>query len=856
MSYHATISFKQCCLLLVLLFGMALTPTAASVLTQFPDTERAPSVQSPSAADTAALQMAFRKSLIADGKILNPDDDPLLGDGMAEDWFGTAVAVAGDTAVIGAYRHAHQGVPGAGVAYVFARVSGQWQRQTSLHASSTGLDDFFGYSVAIDDDTIIVGAPGRKGPSGDRTGAAYVFTRSGQTWSEQAILRANNSDAGDSVGSSVALQGDHAFVGAFAGDSGAIAQAGFVHVFLRSKGNWQQQASLSAPDAGAGDGFGWAIALSGNSVLIGAPFADRSGQSDAGAAYVFTEQTEGYSHQATLVASDPGSDDLFGMAVALYADTALVGAPADDTAVGVDSGSAYVFLRSSGNWTRDPKLIASDGEATDFFGFSVVLDADTAVIGAFSNSTPSGPDTGSAYVYAYEGNSWQEQSQLRPSNVQSYDNFSWALALSGDELFASAYNDDTEAGISAGSATVFAFDGSQWMEQAQLTAGNGAAQNQFGSSVVMAGDTALISATDLYQGMVHVFVRQGNSWMRQATLRGADAVPFDAFGAALALDGDTALVSAPFQNVGNRVGSGAVYVFVRSQGIWTQQAKLLASNPGSNDAFGDALALSGDTALIGGPYMDGVSENQGAVVVFNRTGSTWTETGPLQDPNGQAFGQFGLALALAGDLAVVGAPSRFSDTVLTGRAYIYRRVSGSFSLDQDLIGPSLSPDSGFGEVVALSGDTVLVGAPYQMNVSGDSIGTVFVFEQHLGQFSYQQALVPNDVQPNDRFGQSLALAGDLALIGSQPSLGSMTPERESGLAYVFARGAAGFSEAVKLQASDGEVGDAYGFSVALSGSSGLIGAPQQNSRVTDSGFVGAVYALTQPVLLSDGFEGP
>ncbi|AVP96251.1 hypothetical protein C7S18_03165 [Ahniella affigens] len=840
----------------VILFGLMLSPLAAATAPLAPAAGRLLQGHFAAAGEQHALQSAFIKSLVDDGKILNPNDDPMLGDGMAEDWFGMSIALDQDTAVVGSYRHASYGVPGAGVAYVFTRSAGRWHRQTSLHGSNGDIDDFFGWSVAISGDTILIGAPGMAGPNGGQTGAAYVFTRAGDAWHEQAILRASNSDTGDYVGWTVALQGDRAIVGAFAGDPGAIQDAGFVHLFARTAGQWQQQASLSAPDAGAGDGFGWSIALSGSAVVIGAPFADVSGRADAGAAYVFVDQAGSFSYQAKLVANDGDNFDEFGIAVAIYQETALIGAFGDDTSLGADSGSAYVFQRHSGTWAQDLKVLASDGEGSDFFGASLAMDADTAVIGAFSNNTTAGSDAGSAYVFAYSGNLWQEQTQLRPSDSQASDNFSWALALSGNDLFASAYNDDTEAGVNAGTVTAFLFDGSQWTEQARLSAGRGVHGSRFGQSMVIRGDTALISASDHFQGQVHVFVRNGSEWAQQATLQGLDSVLYDGFGAALALDGDTALVSAPYQEIDDQSALGAVYVFVRHQGTWTQQAKLRVANAAAYDVFGSALALSGNTALIAGQYATDVWDHQGAVVVFNRTGNSWAEAEHLVDPGAQADGHFGSAVALAGDLAIVGASGQDADSNFSGKTYTFRRIAGNFGVEQHLTGPERSQNARFGENLALSGDTLFVAAPYQQNAVGDTVGSVYVFRENAGGFSFEQALLASDAQANDQFGKSLALSGDLALIGSTPSLGTGTPDREPGLAYVFARGPSGFAEAARLRASDGEAGDAFGLTVALSGTVGMIGAPQQNSRVTDSGFVGAVYLLTQPALLSDGFEGP
>jgi hypothetical protein len=297
------------------------------------------------------------------------------------DSFGRSVAVDGDTALIGADGDGG----GRGSAYVFTRSGTTWTQQAKLTASDGTENDSFGEAVALVGDTAMIGAPADddQGPS---SGAVYVFTRSGAAWTEQAKLLA--SDGGASFGHAVAVAGDTAVIGNPGEDQGN----GSAYVFARNDTTWTEQAKLVAPDRLLGDGFGRAVAVDGDTVVIGAfaPGADSFGE-----AYVFTRSGTAWTLQATLVASTRGQFvDAFGFAVAVVGDTAVIGDPNADQRF----GAAYVFARSGTAWAEQAKLVASDGTAEDLFGLAVAVTGDTVVIGAIQDDDH-GTDSGSAYVF-------------------------------------------------------------------------------------------------------------------------------------------------------------------------------------------------------------------------------------------------------------------------------------------------------------------------------------------------------------------------------------------------------------------------------------------------------------------------
>ena len=335
----------------------------------------------------------------------------LASDGAAGDNFGNSVAISGDYALVGAYTDAIGANSQQGSAYVFVRSGSSWIQQAKLTATDGAANDLFGVSVAISGDYAIVGAYGDDiGANGDQ-GSAYVFFRSGSSWTQQQKLTAADGAVNDNFGIGVAISGDYALVGAYQDDIGANANQGSAYVFVRSGSSWIQQAKLTATDGAANDLFGVSVAISGDYALAGAFGDDIGANADQGSAYVFVRSGSSWIQQAKLTATDGAANDLFGNSVAISGDYALVGAPYDDIGANTQQGSAYVFVRSGSSWTQQQKLTAADGAANDNFGNSVAISGDYALVGAPYDDIGANIQQGSAYVFKRTGTGW---SPVRP----------------------------------------------------------------------------------------------------------------------------------------------------------------------------------------------------------------------------------------------------------------------------------------------------------------------------------------------------------------------------------------------------------------------------------------------------------
>ena len=382
-----------------------------------------------------------------------------------------------------------------------------------------------------------------------------------------------------------------------------------------------QQAELTAGDGAAGDFFGLSVALSGETALVGALLHDVDGKSAQGAAYVFVRTGGAWSQQAELIASDGAAGDWFGVSVALSGETALIGARSRDIDGKSDQGAAYVFVRSGAVWSQQAELIASDGGAVDWFGGKIALSGDTALVGARYHDVDGKSDQGAAYVFVRDGAVWTQQAELAASDGAAGDWFGESSAISGGTALVGATGHDA-VGSDQGAAYVFVRDGAVWSQQAELTAGDGAAGDWFGIATALSADTALIGARyhDIDgkndQGAAYLFVRSGGAWTQQAELAASDGAAGDWFGGKVALSGGTALVGARFHDADGKSDQGGAWVFVRSGGAWTQQAELTASDSAAGDGFGDGVALSGESALVGAYAHHLGDGDPGAAYVF------------------------------------------------------------------------------------------------------------------------------------------------------------------------------------------------------------------------------------------------
>jgi hypothetical protein len=693
-------------------------------------------------------------------------------------------------------------------------------------ASGDGeLRDFFGSSVAMSGDIAILGAPGDDVGAAIDQGSAYIYVREGTVWVRSAKLTGSTSTDGDAFGTSVAISGTTALVGAPYDDAGGI-DRGSAYVFVRSGNEWVEEARLKAAGGALGDWFGTTVALSGNTALIGAPWNSPNADAVPGAVFVFVRSGGIWTEEARLAPSDGDNTDAFGARVALESDVAVVGAPYDDIGTAQEQGSAYVFTRSGTLWTEEAKLSADDGAARDWFGCSVSVSGGTALVGAawHDHGGGTGSDGGAAYVFVHDGSTWAQQAELVASDGMVLDAFGRSVAMELENAVVGAPGRAVGVNDNQGGAYLFARTGSAWQEVAQLTASAGHADQLFGSSVVIGGDAILVGSpeSELFgvgPGSSYAFTSNGAVWTESFTITIGDGAGFSDFGTSVAVRGDRAAVGAPGAN--NK--TGAAYVFGRGSG-WIEEGILMAKDGTRGDRFGSSVALFEDTLLVGAVRQElvGTDCGRGAVYVFAWDGSAWIEQVKLAGDDPSAGDGFGGSVALSGDTALVGAPFEVVEAnTYQGSVYVFVRNGDVWMRQAKLVSGDGCAGDLFGSSVALEGDTALLGAMW-----GDTTGAAYVFERTGNTWAQQVKLAADDGGGGDAFGASVALSGGTALVGAYAH--PVGANRFQGAAYAFVRDGSTWTQEAELAAPDGGLRDFLGYHVALSGDIALV-SPRPDS---------------------------
>ncbi|MGA2092102.1 MAG: FG-GAP repeat protein [Sedimentisphaerales bacterium] len=407
---------------------------------------------------------------------------------------------------------------------------------------------------------------------------------------------------------------------------------------------------LSPSDANANDRFGISVAIDGNFAVIGAYGCDINGIADSGAAYVFEHTGSTWLQRQKLTASDASAGAQFGRSVAIEANTIAIGSYLDN-----NTGSAYIFTRSAGVWSQQAKLTALDAAGGDYFGYSVALDANIAVIGAYECDINGIDNAGAAYVFSKTDIGWVQQQKLTPSNAQKNDRFGYSAAIDTNAVLIGSYCSSPFGIRYAGSVYYFTRTAGVWSQQAVLTASDPNGDNYFGCSVALDANIAVIGAYECDingiadAGAAYVFYKTDTGWVQQQKLFDTiDPCEEEDFGRSVALEGSAIFVGCPNNRVdGNQTGS--VFEFVRTGQSWMQNRLLSADDSNDGDNFGFSTAVSGRNLIVGAHFNANNGASSGAAYAFNNTsadfdgdcdvdfadfallGGSWRQNNPSRD---------------------------------------------------------------------------------------------------------------------------------------------------------------------------------------------------------------------------------
>ena len=761
---------------------------------------------------------------------------------QAEDHYGCAVAIWEEIIVVGADQNGLE-QQGPGAAHVFRFLyrydASTWDCEGSLNAGQA-IGDEFGRDVAVWDDSILVGAPGRS--------AAHVFRYDDGSWGTEADLSLGGGS--DRLGHAVAIEGNVAVVGAPHSDAQG-SHSGAAYVFRYDGSTWKNEAQLLAFDGAEyeDDLFGSSVAIYGDRIIVGAPMLE----GEDGSAYVYLHDGSAWTNEARLPVLSAGR---FGSSVAIGDGVAVVGAPEAG-----GTGAASVFRNEGEEWFEDDQLFASDAAADDEFGCAVGLSGEFIVVGAKGNDG-GGDGAGAGYIFQHDGEGWAEQAKLLASNAGSGDTFGSAIAVQNQNAVVGAPLNDDQAS-DGGCAYVFGGlsdcqpngnldlcdimegestdENSTGMpdecepvlatENAKLVPEEVAESDLFGCSVAIDGEYLVGGAMyDYPHGAAYVYHRAGtgaDNWNEDETITDPEPEGVELFGHSVSVSGEAAVVGAPYG------GPGRAMIFRRDSPWWPHEADLVVSNPDPGERFGFAVAMSGDVAIVGAPWDDEIEENDaGSASIFRRDGSDWPEEFHITITEGSAEDHFGYDVAISGDVAVVGMPGDDTYGTASGAAYVYR-YNGEEWVEEEMLSPGEPAwNEQFGTAVAVSGDVIAIGAPG--DDEGRPWGTVQVFRYDADESGWvpEATLAPGDGQDGDGFGYSVSVSGSTILAGAD---GDDDLASRSGAAYAFFYDGAEWNEEAKLRASDGEADNVFGGAVSISGDLAVIGSAGDNDHGDESG---------------------
>lgn len=412
-------------------------------------------------------------------------------------------------------------------------------------------------------------------------------------------------------------------------------------------------------------------------------------------------------YEQEVLASDPRELHFFGRTVSLSGDVAILGALGDESHA-FHNGAAYIFRHDGTEWVEEAKLLPDDLAEGDEFSTAVSIDGDLAVIGAPFHRAAGAPagHVGAVYVYRHDGLDWSLDAKLTPTTPDNPWNFGVSVAVSGERLLVGSSSERPNSVLEAGAAYAFRYDGAAWVQEARLLPTVLERYSGFGFSCSLSGDVALIGGSSWHNngpGTAHVFRLSGGTWVEEASLAPADSLPRERYGFAVSISGDAALVGAS-QDDDLNTNSGAVHFYRYSGGVWREEAKLYGRSEFCCERFGQSVSIDGHQALVGALDTQLGRDRSGSAYLFRFDGQTWTNELILTPRERVTGDDLGFAAALSDDWALVGAYGDSSLEWNNGAAYFFG--PGELAIPE-ISPPGLDEQTGAFLVVKDGGDVRL-----------------------------------------------------------------------------------------------------------------------------------------------------
>ncbi len=692
----------------------------------------------------------------------------------------------------------------------------------------------YGYDVAIDENTMLVGAPDATVAGLEKVGEVYIERKNtlGQ-WAYSASITQNVVLAKSYFGRAVAVDGDTVAVGA----PGYLSSRGAVYIFTYENNTWSQEAMLLSDLPEVGDKFGGAVALKGDTLVVGARYANGNGVS-SGKAFVF-KRTNGTWTQVKRWYG-PSANDYFGTAVALDEQTVVVGIPKTG---GGAVGGVYLFDATDDAFPSILYIAGTAGDSSDF-GRAVSVDGNLLAIGAMSAGAT---DIGEVCIYQYDGSTWQPKRTLPHDGLPDFSRLGWSVAVKRNHVLAGAPFATEDGKANAGCA--FMADLSQtWMVNGTES------QGQLGARVAMS-QTHMITTAPREDtggkndsGAAYMYRRKGRNWVLEQKITDPYPAVDNWFGEACDLFRNTLAISAPASS-GNNQHSGSLYIYERDGTSW--QKKGHASGGRDNCYLGQEVAVgNGVVAMTSYRYRSALDATRSVVIYARNAEGNWRWQDVLYSPNGYgADMEFGSDMAFDGDILIVGASGANTDD---GAAFLYKWNGNDWAI-RVIISPTTDKERMGASVVAADG-VVAIGSPEYSSLKG----RIIVYERDDVALENARFFYGPDPQNGDQFGSSIAIAeqGKTLLIGARGR--EVEGLDRAGVVYVYRKDAAGdwTYDGIIYSPDDGNVAkyDGFGDEIAAAGSSLAVGTKLANLPVGNNAGRTTVVEVTPRVAPAD-FDG-
>ena len=752
-------------------------------------------------------------------------------DRAANDRFGLGIGLDGDTLAIGALGDNSS----TGAAYVFTSQSGSWQFSQKLTAEADAdSGDKFGLAVDVEGNTIAVGnfEDDIGNGANEEQGAVYVFVNQNETWVRQARLLSDDASVGDRLGTTVEISGDRIIAGAN-GDDEQGTDSGAAYVFVRSGNSWTQEAKLTAESfSEVGAAFGRSVAIDGDLAVIGAQAEDAAGV-DSGAAYVFERDGSSWIRTNRIVAPNADAGDLFAAdeSITLQGDRVFIGAFNANINT-QDSGGVFQFNLNPGTDTATVNLtvnpvndapLARDDEFT--------LEEDTTLTGSVGSNDED--IDGDELTFVLLTDSSNGGVVLDPDGT-----FMFTPAANSTETVLFTYEvsdgdltNEATVGISvtpANDAPVAIDDQTSTIEDTPVSVSVlpndsdpdgddlkvvGVTQPAHGLATINA-DGSITYTPDTHFSGSDTFTYSIDDFI--TTTQATDGFAGDAHGFALASHGNILVVGAPNAVNNGGVSSGAAYVYERSGGVWNLATKLQAIGGEAGDEFGISVDVDDDVIVVGANRDDDLGSLSGSVFVFRRIGGQWQETEKLTAPDGEADAYFGRSVLVQGNEIVAGA---YRDDVAganSGAAYVYTNDGTSWNYSQKLVAAEVGADDRFARATAIDGNWLVLGANKRDSGGASNSGAAYVYRRDGGSWvQFQELTAGIESKTEARFGISVAIEGERIVVGARNE--DVAGVTSGGAAYVFDLENENWVLKQRITANTAEPQGRFGYSVGLDG---------------------------------------